>query len=112
MSELLKKIHLFDSLTERELEKIRNICVSETHAKDAILFREGDLGNRCYLTTKGAVRISKFIQNSGEEALAVLKAGGYFGEMALIDNFPRFAHAIATLTSRSLRSTKRNWIIS
>ena len=95
MSELLRKIHLFDNLTERELEKIQNICVSETHAKDTILFFEGDFGNRCYLITKGAVRISKFIPNIGEEALAVLKAGDYFGEMALIDNFPRSAHAIA-----------------
>jgi len=95
MSELLKKIHLFDNLTERELEKNKSICVSETHAKDAILLHEGDLGNRCYLITKGAVRISKFIPNIGEEALVVLKAGDYFGEMALIDNFPRSAHAIA-----------------
>ena len=95
MIELLKKIHLFDSLTERELEKIKNICVMETHAKDTILFHDGDLGNRCYLIIKGAVRISKFIPNIGEEALAVLKEGDYFGEMALIDNFPRSAHAIA-----------------
>jgi CRP-like cAMP-binding protein len=95
VSELIKKIHLFDNLNERELKKIQNICVSETHAKDTILFFEGDPGNRCYLITKGEVRISKFIPNIGEEALAVLKVGDYFGEMALIDNFPRSAHAIA-----------------
>jgi len=95
MIDLLKKIHLFDNLTERELEKIQNICVKETHSKDTILFFEGDPGNRCYLITTGAVRISKFIPNIGEEALAVLKAGDYFGEMALVDNFPRSAHAIA-----------------
>jgi len=41
MIELLKKIHLFDNLTERVLDKIQNICVSETHAKDTILFVEG-----------------------------------------------------------------------
>ncbi len=41
------------------------------------------------------MRISKFIPNIGEEALAILKPGDYFGEMALIDNFPRSAHAIA-----------------
>jgi CRP-like cAMP-binding protein len=94
VSELLKKIHLFDNLNERELEKIQNICVREKHAKDTILFFEGDPGNRCYLITKGEVRISKFIPNIGEEALAILKVGDYFGEMALIDNFPRSAHAI------------------
>jgi CRP/FNR family transcriptional regulator, cyclic AMP receptor protein len=95
MLALLKKIHLFDNLTEKELEKIQNICVMEKHAKDTKMFSEGDLGNRCYLITRGAVRISKFIPNIGEEALSVLKEGDYFGEMALIDNFPRSAHAIA-----------------
>ena len=95
MIELLKKIHLFDNLTERELKKIQDICVIATHPKDTILFVEGDLGNRCFLITRGIVRISKFIPNIGEEALAILKAGDYFGEMALIDNFPRSAYAIA-----------------
>jgi CRP-like cAMP-binding protein len=95
MLELLRKIHLFDNLTDKELEKIRNICIKEAHAKDTMMFFEGDPGNRCYLIITGAVRISKFIPNIGEEALAVLKAGDYFGEMALIDNFPRSAHAIA-----------------
>lgn len=95
MLELLKKIHLFENLTERELEKIKNICIKEAHAKDSKLFSEGDPGNKCYIIIKGAVRVSKFIPNIGEEALAVLKAGDYFGEMALVDNFPRSAHAIA-----------------
>jgi hypothetical protein len=51
---LLKKIHLFDNLTEKELEKIQHICVRETHARDTRMFLEGDPGNRCYLITKGA----------------------------------------------------------
>jgi CRP-like cAMP-binding protein len=52
------------------------------------------------------VRISKFIPNIGEEALAVLKPGDYFGEMALIDNFPRSAHAIANTDLDVLAITK------
>jgi CRP/FNR family cyclic AMP-dependent transcriptional regulator len=95
MIDLLKKIHLFENLSEQELTKIEKICIRETHAKDTMMFLEGDPGNRCYVIMKGEVRISKFIPNIGEEALAVLKAGDYFGEMALIDNFPRSAHAIA-----------------
>jgi len=95
MLELLKKIPLFENLSEYELEEIDKICIREAHAKDTIIFFEGDPGNRCYVIVKGEVRISKLIPNIGEEALAVLKPGDYFGEMALIDNFPRSAHAIA-----------------
>jgi len=95
MREFLKKVHLFESLSVPELEKIEKISTMEAFAKDTVIFREGDSGDRCYVITNGDVRISKFIPNIGEEALAVLKPGDYFGEMALIDKFPRSAHAIA-----------------
>jgi len=78
-----------------ELEKIGKIARVESIAKDAMIFKEGDEGDRCYVITHGEVRISKLIPNIGEEALAILKPGDYFGEMALIDKFPRSAHAIA-----------------
>ena len=96
MLEFLKKVNLFDALSVSELEKIEKISRIEAFAKDTVIFKEGDPGDRCYVITNGDVRISKFIPNIGEEALTVLKPGDYFGEMALIDNFPRSAHAIAT----------------
>jgi len=95
MLDFLKKVPLFESLSAPELEKIEKISIMEAFARDAVIFKEGDPGDRCYVITNGDVRISKFIPNIGEEALAVLKAGDYFGEMALIDNYPRSAHAIA-----------------
>ncbi len=95
MLDFLKKVNLFESLSTPELEKIEKISTMEAFAKDAVIFREGDPGDRCYVITNGDVRISKFIPNIGEEALAVLKPGDFFGEMALIDKFPRSAHAIA-----------------
>jgi CRP-like cAMP-binding protein len=97
--QLLKKINLFETLLEPELAKIERIGRLENAAREAVIFREGDSGDRCYIILKGEVRISKFIPNIGEEALAVLKPGDYFGEMALIDNFPRSAHAIANSDS-------------
>ncbi len=95
MLDFLKKVHLFESLSAPELDKIEKISTMEAFSRDAVIFREGDPGDRCYVITNGDVRISKFIPNIGEEALAVLKPGDYFGEMALIDKFPRSAHAIA-----------------
>jgi CRP/FNR family transcriptional regulator, cyclic AMP receptor protein len=95
MLEFLKKVHMLENLTLQELAKIEKISRMEAFAKGETIFKEGEPGDRCYVITNGEVRISKFIPNIGEEALAVLKPGDYFGEMALIDNFPRSAHAIA-----------------
>jgi CRP-like cAMP-binding protein len=106
MIEHLKKIALFEGLTEHELGKIEKIGRRETIAKNTVIFKEGDPGDRCYVILAGEVRVSKFIPNIGEEALAVLKPGDYFGEMALIDNFPRSAHAIANAHTEVLAINK------
>jgi len=58
MIDLLKKVHLFETLRRMKLEKIQNICVREKYAKDTPMFLRGRPGNRCYVITKGAVRIS------------------------------------------------------
>jgi CRP-like cAMP-binding protein len=71
-----------------------------------VLFEEDDHGDRCFVITNGEVRISKFIADIGEEALAVRKPEDYFGEMTLIDNFPRSTHAIANTHVALLAITK------
>lgn len=60
-----------------------------------VLFHEGDPGDAMYVVLGGRVLISKFIPGAGEEALAFLERGDYFGEMALIDGAPRSAQARA-----------------
>ncbi|HNU83580.1 MAG TPA: cyclic nucleotide-binding domain-containing protein, partial [Thermoanaerobaculia bacterium] len=64
-------------------------------APGEVLFREGDAGNEMYILLSGRVMISKYIPGAGEEALAFLERGDFFGEMALIDNQPRSADARA-----------------
>ncbi len=60
-----------------------------------VIFREGEPGDRMYVVLEGRVMISKYIPGAGEEALAFLERGDYFGEMALIDKQPRSADATA-----------------
>jgi CRP-like cAMP-binding protein len=106
MLDFLKKVNLFENLSVNELEKIERISRMEAYAKGDVIFKEGTPGDQCYVITNGEVRISKFIPNIGEEALAVLKPGDYFGEMALIDTFPRSADAIANSDAALLAINK------
>ncbi|WP_158542253.1 cyclic nucleotide-binding domain-containing protein [Lujinxingia litoralis] len=92
----LRDVDLFAGISDRALESLLAITTT-LHPKPAeLIFREGDAGNALYIILDGEVRISKDIHGVGEEALAFLKAGSYFGEMALLDEHARrSAHAIA-----------------
>jgi len=92
--EHLSKIKFFSGLPTAYLRRIADIGVEEDHNGGTTVFQEGDKGDKFYLILSGAIRISRMVPGMGEEALAVLKNGAYFGEMALIDDFPRSAHAI------------------
>ncbi len=91
----LKNIYLFKELTNKELEKVLKIAKIEKHPANQTIFKEGDKGDKLYIIIEGKVRITKKIEGIGEEALAILGKGSFFGEMSLIDDFPRSADAIA-----------------
>ena len=93
--DLLTNVYLFKGLGMAELVDILKICHQTSFPKDKVIFTEGDPGDRCYIIEGGEVRISKYIQGVGEEALKVLKSGDYFGEMSLIDGSSRSASVVA-----------------
>lgn len=92
---LLKKVPLFEGLTASQLQKIAALAQARSYEGSASIFKEGDVGQEMYVILEGKVRISKMIPGAGEEALAVLEPGAYFGEMAVIEDTPRSADAIA-----------------
>jgi len=90
----LKKIYLFQNLTNEELTSVARIGATESFKEGDPIFKEGSVGDKLYIIVSGSVRISRKIDHS-EEALAILKPGDFFGEMALIEDIERSADAIA-----------------
>lgn len=73
-----------------------------------MIFCEFEPGNEFYLIQSGAVRVVKVI-NGVEKTLDVLKAGEFFGEMAILENAPRSASIIAHEDSVLLEFNKSNF---
>jgi CRP/FNR family transcriptional regulator, cyclic AMP receptor protein len=93
VAEALSKINLFRGLAKPGLAQLAAIAREESHGVGTIVFKEGDPGDKLYLILEGKVRISREVSGMGEEALAILGPGDAFGEMSLIDDFPRSADA-------------------
>ena len=95
---LLRGCPLFATLKPDPLRKVAFLAQERPFPAGAFIFREGDPGHAMYVVLSGKVRISKNIQGVGEEALAILEPGSFFGEMALLDDSARSADARAHAT--------------
>ena len=93
--DLLRNVAIFRDLDEGELARVSEVCRDQQFLSGEFIFREGEAGNRLYLIVEGEVRISRTIPGSGEEALAILKPGAMFGEMAVFDRSERSTDAIS-----------------
>lgn len=81
---------------------------TRTYEKDMMIFSESQSGADMFVIQNGQVRISKVI-NGNEVILAVLKPGDMFGEMALLENKPRSASAIAHEKCKLMVVNKNNF---
>src|SRR5215208_916461 len=100
--ELLRSVPIFKGLEDGELARVSEVCREQEFVPGEYIFREGEPGNRLYLIISGEVRVSRVVPGSGEEALAVLKAGSLFGEMSVFDRSERSTDAISNGGTKTL----------
>jgi CRP/FNR family cyclic AMP-dependent transcriptional regulator len=88
--EFLKHVPLFQDLDRKSLEAIANAAVEQSYTVGQDIVRQGDTGVGAFILKTGRVEA---IQDRGghQHRLAELKTGDVFGEMALLDEFPRSA---------------------
>ena len=93
-NEFLQDIPLFDGLKSSEIVRLeRNLHLRE-YKEGETIFSEGEPGAALYIIKKGFVNIYKI---NGEEKFLLVRLlpGNFFGELALFDESPRSATAIA-----------------
>jgi CRP/FNR family transcriptional regulator, cyclic AMP receptor protein len=93
--ELLRMVPIFSELPEKDLEVLTGLAVRRHYAKDVVIFFEKEQGDTLFMIVSGRVKVSILGDDTREVILSVLGAGDFFGEMALLDDEPRSASAIA-----------------
>ncbi|MCR5612588.1 cyclic nucleotide-binding domain-containing protein [Treponema sp.] len=78
------------------------------YPKGTMIFSECQAGADMFIIQEGAVRITKVVDGQ-EVILAVLNKGDMFGEMALLENKPRSASAIAHENCRLMTVNRKNF---
>ena len=102
--ELLAEMPAFGGMNVASLELVARLAEPVEVSAGEHFFREGDETQIMYVLQTGQVEIYKTWQSSSK-VLRRMKAGDCFGEMALIDLFPRSASALAVESSKALKIT-------
>lgn len=79
-----------------------------TFEPSQIVFCEYEPGNDCYFIQEGEIKITKTV-GSTQKTLDILKPGDFFGEMAILEEQPRSASAIAIDQVKALRFKRDNF---
>lgn len=94
-AEMGRRIALFNGLEPEDIAKIFAKGMTMQVEKGNVLFYQGTTGNQMYVVLGGKIDLY-----DGKKYLASMRTGDLFGEMAVINNEPRSATAVAGESSR------------
>ena len=102
----LANVPLFRACSKQDLRLIARLADSDTCRAGEVLVREGRRGNELFVIVNGEAEVDR-----DGETIATLKAGDYFGELAVLHPGPRTATVTATTDMEVLIVTSRELAI-
>jgi serine phosphatase RsbU (regulator of sigma subunit) len=82
---LLRGAPLLANLSDAELSRLAQAFHRRTFPAGAVLFREGDPGDRFSILLSGEIEIIKALGTAEERLLAMIGPGDFLGEMSLLE---------------------------
>lgn len=102
----IKQIRPFLTLSFKFLYQLAEEITEIVVPADTVLFKQGEMGEACYLIESGRIRISVLDQNGASKTLAELQSPSLFGETALLLDTPRNAMAFVVEDAKLLVISK------
>ncbi len=93
----LRNVPIFRNFSDEMLAQFSEAFKQSFYSKDEVIFRERSEGDTLFIIVSGSVAIEKKLDEEGRtfKTLAILSAGEFFGEMAVLEGQTRFAQARA-----------------
>jgi len=107
--ELLRTVPIFSELGDADVVSINRLTARRHYAKDSVVFFEKERGDSLFMILSGRIKVTILGDDGREIILSMLGAGDFFGEMALLDDEPRSASAIAAEDSELLSLSRADF---
>jgi CRP-like cAMP-binding protein len=107
--ELLRTVPIFSELSETDVTSLAQLLARRKYPKDAVVFFENEEGDSFFMIVQGRIKVTILGDDGREVILSMLGPGDFFGEMALLDNEPRSASAIAAEESELLSLSRADF---
>jgi|TARA_Y100000310_G_scaffold330085_1_gene401081 CRP-like cAMP-binding protein len=98
----LKQVPIFKYFSQKEFGELEKMMHHRTYSPGEFVFKNRAPSEGMYIIMHGAIKITIGTRADNENILAELGEGDFFGELALFDDEPRSANAIATQDSELL----------
>lgn len=94
---------LFTTLSDDDVERLLKIAEERHAERDEFILHQNEPGDALYVIISGRVKVVLYGEDGKEVILSTLRAGDFFGEMALIDGRPRSASVVAVEPTHLVR---------
>lgn len=101
VEDTLAEVPLFSEMSRRDLKRLASAVIVRPYKRGEMIVKEGEMAVAFYIIRSGGVDVVRNA-DSGEKVIATLGPGDFFGEMAILDSYPRSASVRAVMDTECL----------